>query len=330
MLWNTAIQLDHEPMKVLLKRGEFTDPARHNDDGSVRVVPFKIYHPVDHGLTSLPIVIWSHGYGGSQDGAGFLSRYIASHGYVVVHPTHIGTDSSLWEGKSGHPWDILRQTKISRTTTLNRFKDIPFLLDSLQGWAQDNTDPGQFMDFSRVGMSGHSFGALTTQVAAGQLLADENDKLKRLREARITAGILYSPVPVAEHLLDKIVDLGDTNIYADIEIPLLHMTGTQDDAPIGGMPYDHRLVVYERSGKADKYLLVKDGADHMVYNGTRGKLDRNPMRDQHEAIIKALSLAYWEAYLKQDQAALDWLRGDGAQDYLSGHASLQYALSALT
>lgn len=324
MFWNTDIQPDQEPLKVLLKRGEFADPARHNDDGSPRIVPFKVYHPVDHNLESLPVIIWSHGFGGSRDGAGFLSRYLASHGYVVVHPTHIGTDSSLWEGKPGHPWDILRETKISRHTTLNRFYDLPFLLDSLTGWAQENPDPGAYMDFSRIGMSGHSFGALSTQVAAGQFFADENNKLARLREERISCGILYSPVPVADHLLDKISNLGDTNIYADIEIPLLHMTGTADDAPIGGQDYTHRLVVHDRSGRADRYLLVKDGADHMVYNGTRGKLERNPMRDQHEAMIKTLSLAYWEAYLKQDQAALEWLRGSGAQRYLSPHAHLEY------
>lgn len=324
MFWKTGLTLDQEPLKVLLKRGAFTDPARHNDDGSVRTVPFKVYHPVDHGLNSLPIVIWSHGFGGSQDGAGFLSRFIASHGYVVVHPTHIGTDSSLWEGKEGHPWDILRQTKISRKTTLNRFADIAFLIDSLKDWAADNPDPGTLMDFSRIGLSGHSFGALTTQVAAGQLFADEDNKLTALPEPRIKAGILYSPVPVAEHLLDKISDLGDTNIYANIQIPLLHMTGTKDDAPIGGMAYDHRLVVYNKSGKADKYLLVKDGADHMVYNGTRGKLERNPMRDQHEAFIKAFTLAYWDAYLKQDQAALEWLQGAGAQDYLGDQDSFEY------
>lgn len=323
-LWNPALSVDNEPLKVLLKRGEFTDPSRKNDDGSVRNVAFKIYHPTEHNLKSLPVIIWSHGYGGSRDGAGFLSRYIASHGYIVVHPTHTGTDSSLWEGKPGHPWDILRETKISRTTTLNRFYDIPFLLDQLENWSRENPDPGQYMDFENIGMSGHSFGALTTQIMAGQLFADEHEKLKRLREPRIKAGILYSPVPVAEHLLDRISDLSDTNIYEDIEIPLLHMTGTADDAPIGGMPYNHRLVVYNNSGHQDKFLLIKEGADHMVYNGTRGKLERNADRETHENIIKAISLAYWDAYLKDDQAAMDWLKTSAAEGYLAGNATLEY------
>lgn len=326
MFWNAEVSPDKEPYKVLLKRGEWVDESRRNDDGTIRTIPYKIYYPVDHGLERLPVIIWSHGFGGNRDGAGFISRFLCAHGYVVVHPTHHGTDSSLWEGKEGHPWDILRQTKISRTTTLNRFKDIPFVLDRLEEWAKENPEAGDLMDFSSIGMSGHSFGALSTQVAAGQYFADENHELARLREPRISAGILYSPVPVADHLLDKIANLNDTNIYAPIEIPLLHMTGTKDDAPIGGMDYTHRLVVYEQSGCREKYILIQDESDHMVYNGTRGKLERNPLRDRHEEVIKMVALAYWQAKLGGDNAALAWLQGDGILNYLGDSATFKYSV----
>ena len=112
--------------KVLLKRGEFIDLSR---DG--RSIPYKIYYPVDHSLNKIPVIIWSHGFGGNRDGASFISRFLAAHGYIIIHITHIGTDSSLWEGKPGHAWDILREVKISRETTLNRMHDVPFVLDQL-------------------------------------------------------------------------------------------------------------------------------------------------------------------------------------------------------
>ena len=59
----------------------------------------------------------------------------------------------------------------------------------------------------------------------------------------------------------------------------------------------------------------------MVYNGTRGKLDNNPNRDQHEDIIKITSLAFWNAFLKEDQTARAWLEGTGITTYLgdNGH-----------
>ena len=120
MLWHPDITLDPGPNKVLLKKDEFIDAARND-----RAVPYKIYYPDLPAGERAPVIIWSHGFGGNRDGAAFLSRYLASYGYVVAHLTHIGTDSSLWEGKDGHPWDILRKTKVSRETTLDRFRPRP-------------------------------------------------------------------------------------------------------------------------------------------------------------------------------------------------------------
>lgn len=282
------------PHKVLLKRGEFVDEARGG-----REVPFKIYHPAEHEEGQSPVVIWSHGFGGNRDGASFISRYLASHGYTSVHITHAGTDSSLWEGKPGHPWDHLRKASVTRETTLNRFYDVPFVLDQLPGWADENPEIGAMLDFSRFGMSGHSFGAMTAQVMAGQKFPDENEKLISLREPRIVAGILYSPVPI-RHLVGE---TPEPHIYGPIDIPLLHMTGTEDDSPIEGFGYERRLVVHEHSAHPEKYLQILQGGDHMVYNGTRGKLADNPLRAEHEEQIKIAARAFWDAHLKDDRAA---------------------------
>ncbi len=298
-LWTPDHALTLEPYKVVLKRGEFVDSAREE-----RVVPYKIYHPIDHSLSKMPIIIWSHGFGGNKDGASFISRFLSAHGYVIVHITHDGTDSSLWEGKPGHPWDILKQVKIPRSATLNRMRDVPFVLDQLSGWAEENPDIGPHMDFSSVGMSGHSFGAMTTQVMAGMLFPDENRILQRMGEPRIKAGILYSPVPIS-HLTDA----APSEIYGTINIPLLHMTGTEDDSPIEGYKYQNRLVVGRYAGHAEQYLQVLEGGDHMVYNGTRGKLAANPLREQHEQDILRMVYAFWAAYLKQDEQARNWLKG---------------------
>src|SRR5436305_6724380 len=35
-----------------------------------------------------PVIVFSHGAGGSQDGYQYLTRYWASYGYVVVQPSH--------------------------------------------------------------------------------------------------------------------------------------------------------------------------------------------------------------------------------------------------
>ena len=297
MPWRDGVE-ENGSYKVLLKRGEFIDEAREG-----RTVPFKIYHPADYEGDKMPVILWSHGFGGNRDGAAFISRYLSSHGYTLVHMTHHGTDSSLWEGKPGHPWDILKKTSVTRETTLHRMRDVPFVIDQLPGWVSENPEVGQHMDLSRFGMSGHSFGAMTSQVMAGQMFPDENGKLISLREPRITAGILYSPVPI-RHLVGE---EPEPHIYGPIDIPLLHMTGTEDDSPIEGFGYERRLVVHEYSEHPEKYLQVLEGGDHMIYNGTRGKLGANDLREEHEAQIKTAALAFWDAQLKGDKAARDYL-----------------------
>lgn len=302
-LWTPEAAEKKEPYKVLLKRGEFIDENR----GS-RVVPYKIYYPADYTQGRLPFILWSHGFGGNKDGASFLSRTLAGHGYAVMHITHHGTDSSLWEGKAGHPWDILREVKISRQTTLDRMYDVPFVLDQLPAWVAQNPDIGD-VDIEKIGMSGHSFGAMTTQVMAGMMFPDKADNLVSLRDERIVAGILYSPVPIA-HLTDA----AHPDVYGGIDIPLLHMTGTQDDSPLEGYGYEHRFLVRNHAGHPAQYVQILQDGDHMIYNGTRGKLGINPKREEHEREIILASLAFWDAYLKGDGSAKIWLEGEYGYD----------------
>ncbi len=308
MYWRDDVNVEAGPYRVLLARGEFIDESRLNDDGSVRTVPYKLYYPVGDMLEagSVPVIMWSHGFGGNKDGASFISRYVASYGYAILHLTHHGTDSSLWEGKAGHPWDHLRKAKVSRHTTLNRFKDIPFVLDRLPAWVDENAEIGMAFDLSRLGMSGHSFGAMTTQVMAGMKFPIDSGELSNFAEERFRAGLLYSPVPIA-HLTDAPPE----EIYRAINMPLFHMTGTEDDSPIENFGYERRLIVREHSGCGEHYLQVLEGGDHMIYNGTRGKLGANPLRGEHENLIKTASLAFWDYYLKNDEAAQAWLRVQG-------------------
>jgi len=301
-----------DPYKVLLKKGEWVDDARLDESGRGRVVPFKIYHPVDHGLESMPVILWSHGFGGNANGAAFLSRFLAGQGYTIVHMTHHGTDSSLWEGKPGHPWDILKKASVTRETTINRFADIPFVLDQLPAWVDENPEVGQYMDLSALGMSGHSFGAMTTQVMAGQMFPDDSGTLVSMKEERFKAGILYSPVPI-RHLVNE---EPESHIYGPITLPLLHMTGTEDDSPIEGFGYERRLVVHDYSGADEKYLLVKNGGDHMVYNGTRGKLGDSDLRAVHEEIIQMAALGYWDMMLKDDEKAAAWVKDGGLSAFM--------------
>ena len=61
-----------------------------------RDVPVKIYFPKE-GAGPFPIVIFSHGLGGSREGYEYLGRHWAGCGYVSVHMQHIGSDDRVWK-----------------------------------------------------------------------------------------------------------------------------------------------------------------------------------------------------------------------------------------
>lgn len=310
-LWRETADPAAEPYRVLLARDGLVDQVRDN-----RVVPIKIYYPVEHNLTRVPVIVWSHGLGGSVDGASFLARFLAAQGYVIVHVQHKGTDSGLWEGKKGHPWDIIRATHIPREATLSRFGDVPFVLSKLPDWIRAHGGM-DFADVDNIGMSGHSFGALTTQVMMGQMFPDKDGRLRSYAEPRFKAGILYSPVPIAHMALDDPRD-----VYGSIDRPLFHMTGTEDASPIEHFGYEHRLVVYEYS-HGERLLLTTQGGDHMIYNGSRGKLGASSNRERHETLIKIAALAYWDWKLKGDEEAGNWLTGGGFASYLGDDGTLE-------
>ena len=81
-------------------RDEWKDTTRD------RELPVKIYYP-QGGAGPLPVIIVSHGLGGSRDGYEYLGRHWASYGYVSVHVQHKGSDTSVWQGKE-KPMEAMR------------------------------------------------------------------------------------------------------------------------------------------------------------------------------------------------------------------------------
>lgn len=311
MSWFKSQADSDKDYNVRMNRGVFIDDRRRG-----REVPYKIYYPSGYEGDPLPLIIWSHGLGGSCDGAGFIGRHMAAKAYIVLHITHDGTDSSLWEGKPGHPWDVIRSSHISRKVTLERFKDVPFVLDQIFDGHDFGENVSSIIDTDRIGMSGHSFGAITTQVMAGQMLGKRQRKY-RLFEDRFKAAIAYCPSPTYNH--DECHD----EVYGSISMPVFYMTGTKDDSPVSHFDYTYRLPIYQSARGDDQHLIVIDEADHMVFAGSRGKLGAHPLRSIHEDIIKISSHAFWDAYLKDDAAAFEWLTGNGYQSYLDGQGQYE-------
>lgn len=274
-----------------------------HDASRNRDVPLKIYFPKTDRPNHFPILIFSHGAGGSKDGYAYLSRFWSAHGYVVLNPTHLGSDSSLL--KRGRPFYNLRvvsQMVTVKANLLNRPKDITFLLDSLPQLELQVPSLKGHMDPTRVGVGGHSFGAYTSMAVAGAKVYASFDKTLGFEDTRVEAFLVLSPQGPGDGRFKD-------DSWEPIRRPMFMMTGTQDRGLENGEPYQWRLKAFEHLRPGHKYLAVIQGANHMDFADTQfnGKV-RDPR--VHEWIKRA-SLQFWDAYVKGDRGLEQTLKLGG-------------------
>ncbi|MFZ6798879.1 alpha/beta hydrolase family protein [Undibacterium sp. Di24W] len=238
---------------------EWSDPGRN------RAVPAKLYLPrMSAPEQKLPLVIFSHGLGGSREGYSYLGKYLASHGYASLHLQHTGSDRSLWTG-SRFTLLFRLADAASDTEAIARARDTSFALDQLLSSELVNQ-----IDSEQIFMAGHSFGANTTMLIAGASVTDSTlkngtgkEQALQLTDKRIKAAILISAPPFYGKGNVK-------NILSDITIPSLHITSTKDDINIPGYGsgVEDRIKVFNAMAlqtQAKKSLLVFKDGSHSIF-----------------------------------------------------------------
>jgi len=262
-----------------------------------RDIPIKVYLP--ETSTNAPVILFSHGLGGSKENSPYLGNHWASHGYLCVFMQHEGSDERVWKGKG--PAQAMRSMKqaASAQNFILRVKDVPVVINQLEIWNKTQNHPlYDRMDLNRMGMSGHSFGAVTTQALSG-----EEYPTGSYADSRIKAAIPLSPS------LGKGRNAG--RAFGKVKIPWLLMTGTKDEVGFLGSEVESRMVVYPALPPGSKYEVVLKDAEHSAfgdYPTGRRTESRNP---NHHRVILAISTAFLDAYLKEDASAKAWLDGNG-------------------
>lgn len=272
-----------------------------HDDARDRDVPAKIYYPTPSKSAAtfapLPVIIFSHGLGGSREGYSYVGEYWAAHGYVCVHLQHLGSDEAIWKDAKA-PMAAVKRAAADPDNARNRPLDVKFALDRITLLNTDATSPlkGR-LDLAHIGLAGHSFGAFTTMttVNPGGLLAAKS------YDPRIKAAIAMS-TPAAKR----------PEIYEGIKIPVYHLTGTADTDPVGGAtdPKQRRLP-YDKTKSASAALLTFEGGDHGVFSGDRRRGKVAPTDARYFEIIQRSTLAFWDAQLKSDATARKWFYEGG-------------------
>ncbi len=156
-------------------------------------------------------------------------------------------------------------------------------------------------------MSGHSFGAVTTQAVSGQQFGRGGSTMT---DSRIDAAIAMSPSAPANESAER--------AFSAVPIPWLLMTGTRDDSPIGRVEVEDRLAVFPALPKGDKFELVLWNAPHSAFSDralSGERIDR-ANREHYHRVVLATSTAFWDAFLKNDPNARAWLQGRGVKSVL--------------
>ncbi|BAQ64110.1 alpha/beta hydrolase [Geminocystis sp. NIES-3709] len=303
-----------------------------------------VYIPQGVSGDKTSVIVFSHGLSSRPEDFDTPLNHLASYGYVIAAPQHIGSDTIyLKEMFEGYHKNIFDQDEF-----INRPKDISFVIDELE-----RRNPTEFqgkLDLKNVGMAGHSFGGYTALAIAGAtidfdylqktcerlyggldvgiLLQCRALELPRenysFRDPRVTAIIAANPV-------NRYI-FGQTGI-SKIQIPVLLASGSNDPA---APPVFEQGMPFTWLNTPDKYWMLVEGQAHVNFNkldgGIKQALDSTvnlalPSQDLISSYVKGVSVAFFEVHLKNNPNFRNYLQSSYGQ-YLSENQ--EYKLDFIT
>jgi len=287
-----------------------------HDAGRGRDVPVRIRMPAGSGR--VPVILFSHGLGGSLDSGTSWAQGWAASGLATVQLQHKGSDRSILAGARGQGEAGLLaalRAGMGIEQFVARTADVRFVLDELGRRPAEGACDLSRIDLARVGMAGHSFGAITTQAVSGEAFPLGGSAL---REPRIRAAIAFSPSPPTRATSADAAAV--RSAFAPVSIPFFSVTGTADEVPmLTTTTPEQRTWPFSAMPAGGKYLLVLAGADHMAFNGNdrqdalaraaAGAQVPGALQAHVDSVVTAATVAFWKATLLDDAAARALLEG---------------------
>jgi predicted dienelactone hydrolase len=153
------------PYSIVRRTLTVTNPAlRQTQQGLTVNYDFDVDVYLPEGRSGpAPIAIVSHGFGAVKEDFIFLNEHLASHGYVVLAPDHVGSDLRYREVFLGGRLNTL----LSPIEFINRPQEISFLIDELERLVDTSPDWAARLDLSRIAAIGDSLGSSTVMALAG-------------------------------------------------------------------------------------------------------------------------------------------------------------------
>ncbi|MGL4594436.1 MAG: alpha/beta hydrolase family protein [Thermoguttaceae bacterium] len=284
------------------------------DSSRRRTIPARIFWPRTSGDEKCPVIIFSHGLGGSIENCSYLGSAWASRGFVVVLVQHPGSDENVWKGKIRVKSEL--QTAFNANWSgRTRANDIRFALNCIELLAEKGGNLGDKIDMSRIGVGGYDLGSLAALLVAGQLPPDRGPSLY---DSRIKALLAMSPPinsPIGSYY----------SVYGQISVPTLFVTGTEDDGIVGTTKAHQRRIPFDYMADTDRYLITLQGADHRVYGGHTMPMRAENDKPFQDAIVR-VSCYFWQSTLQNDEDAKNAIQGHRLNRILGGMARIERRL----
>jgi predicted dienelactone hydrolase/ABC-type amino acid transport substrate-binding protein len=276
-----------------------------------------------------PVVVISHGLGSAPIDFDYLAEHLASYGFAVALPQHIGSDSKRLESIL----DGRINGDVSPVEFIDRPLDVKYLLDELTRLSSTDPTLKGRLNLQQIGVMGHSFGGYTSLALAGAAINHERLRDQcvdtqptfnlslilqcraktlppfnyNLSDSRIKAAIAINP------LISTI--LGPEEL-GDIKIPIMVVSGSYDVVTPAIPEQVHPFLWLNTP---NKYLALLSNAGHTfsiyppqkrelsgavkglgpLLSGTEPQLSRE--------YLKALSVAFMQTYLENRPDARGYL-----------------------
>ncbi|MES2462727.1 MAG: hypothetical protein V4671_19270 [Armatimonadota bacterium] len=290
------------------------------DTSRSKEVPVTVTAPNESG--PFPVILFSHNVGedGTQNEA--LLRWWASHGYVVLSPTH--SDSLKWQQRRADLCDpegddvgegnlglqsIVRLTTRDPQAGVQRARDLSFVLDSLETLEKQVPTLAGKLDTAHIGVAGNSLGAYAAQLIGGAAVSiSSSDKPLSFRDPRARAILQFSGHGTGSRGLTQ-------NSWKTIKIPMMSVTGSSDWSRGRGPEWKRESFTYSPA-TGNRYHVYITGAHQGSFGGRFASLRRgskqfaSKSRQENGEDQKAIfsyaeqtTLAFWDMTLKGDAAA---------------------------
>ncbi|KAF5027132.1 hypothetical protein F66182_758 [Fusarium sp. NRRL 66182] len=253
---------------------------------------------------NLPIILLSHGHGisnylSSLKGYGPIADWWASHGFVVIQPTHLSSRQLGYE---------LSAESIRELFLESRVKDMIQILDKLDTIEETVPLLKGRLDRSKIAVAGHSLGSATASVLLGAVNIDPRDGTRtEAADKRIKAGVVFGAIGNGGADLSengrKMLPFYDLK-FDGMAAPSLVVWGDQDVGPhLTNRGADWHLDPYTESPGPKASFCIKGGKHG--FGGISGwdALECQDESPERLAAVQRVTWAYLMSQLYPDNQA---------------------------